>query len=416
MNTLPLQQWVIAFRWEHNGNLIDKKISKPEAERDNLNGAIIRIGRDKQSCNLYLEEISVSSQHAEIYCNEQQQKFFIKSLKPNIILQVDGQNLVYGKELPLKNNSSIVLGLQKLEVTNINIYPVQPTNYSGVANSTPNSIPVNSSQNFNQVNSTNSNTDAKNKFWQDKAILGVLVTFFVGIVTAGVTWYNNTQTQKTEILKSKLQTDSAEKLDYIKRLQAHKQTIIDLLKKDKDNNQIYSRLTLTSDCGKPINVAVSYLALNDIEETKGWFIVTNKRPLSPSFYTLKSFINIHAYIEDHRYKNLYKELKESQSDSNPWKQEVLDKYLEGKKEVNKEGTNYRNKQWKGNNGLVERKIIFPSDFDYIENPLFFDKDEKDIIDKVQFYAFKFNNQPSGSGYTKAKFSCQEDNLTLEIQN
>ncbi|MDF5737203.1 MULTISPECIES: hypothetical protein [unclassified Nostoc] len=67
-------------------------------------------------------------------------------------------------------------------------------------------------------------------------------------------------------------------------------------------------------------------------------------------------------------------------------------------------------------GLVERKIIFPSDFDYIENPLFFDKDEKDIIDKVQFYAFKFNNQPSGSGYTKAKFSCQEDNLTLEIQN
>lgn len=89
MNALPLQQWVIAFRWNYNGNSINKQISTQEAARDNLNGAIIRIGREKPSHNLYLEDSSVSGQHAEVYFNEQQQKFFIKSLQPRNTTKVD---------------------------------------------------------------------------------------------------------------------------------------------------------------------------------------------------------------------------------------------------------------------------------------------------------------------------------------
>ena len=60
MNSLSLQQWVIAFRWNYDGNPINKQISKQEATRDNLNGAIIRIGREKPSCNLHLDDSSVS--------------------------------------------------------------------------------------------------------------------------------------------------------------------------------------------------------------------------------------------------------------------------------------------------------------------------------------------------------------------
>ncbi|BCL39700.1 FHA domain-containing protein [Nostoc sp. MS1] len=443
MNALTSQQWVIAFQWNYNGNLINKKISKQEATRDNLNGAVIRIGREKPSCNLYLEDISVSGQHAEIYFDEQQQKFFIKSLSPKNTTKVDGQDLVYGEELPLKNGSNIVLGQLNIEVTNIQVYELEATNYSGFVNPKPNSNPVNSvspSSNSNPVNSNissipvnlnpnsnpvNLNVNLRNtdpepdsnkskRWWQEPTIQVAIISAVVGIVTAAVTWYNNNQTQQTEILKSQLATNSAEKLKYIERLESHKKEVIKLLEKDeKTGNLIYSRLQLTSDCNKFITFAVSYIAPNDVEETKGWFNLTNERPIVPSFYTKKTFIRLHAYIEDSRYTNLYNALKQSYTE--PWKQEDIDKYLDGSSELNKEKTNYRNKQWKGNDGLVERKIIYPSDFDYIENPLFFDRDKKDIIDKVKFYTLNFMYAPSGTQYTKAKFSCEGENLTLKIE-
>ena len=60
----------------------------------------------------------MSRQHAQIYFDKDKQKLFIKSLQPEdtkIITKIDGQDLVNGKGLPLKQKGTIILGQQKIE-------------------------------------------------------------------------------------------------------------------------------------------------------------------------------------------------------------------------------------------------------------------------------------------------------------
>jgi pSer/pThr/pTyr-binding forkhead associated (FHA) protein len=323
MNTLPLQQWVIAFRWNYDGKSINKQISKQEAARDNLNDAIIRIGREKPSCNLYLEDISVSGQHAEIYFNEQQQKFFIKSLQPRNITKVDGQDLIYGEELPLNNSSSIVLGQQKIEVTKIQVFELPATNYSGIVNYSPNSNPVN--PNLNPVNpspnSVNpnpnpvnpnpnsipvnlnlnlSNTDPKpnlnqsKHWWQEPtiqvAIIGAIVAFVGSLLTLnGSILSQQTEKEKQNIQvkadKEKQQNDFEinQRRLYLEKLDKHREKVRELKETMKQKNESYNQLTLVNnDCPNPVRVAVSFTALDEISETRGWFLLEKGIPPVPT--------------------------------------------------------------------------------------------------------------------------------------
>ncbi|CCH96480.1 FHA domain-containing protein [Microcystis aeruginosa] len=133
INTLSSTPWLISFRWNYNGQLKEKTISPEEAVTDNkLNNVVIRIGRDQLSCNLVLEDNSVSRQHAEISFDEQQQMFFIKSLRPRNIIKVDGQNLGEGEKLSLKKDATIVLGKQTIVIADIQFDDLEPTNYVNV--------------------------------------------------------------------------------------------------------------------------------------------------------------------------------------------------------------------------------------------------------------------------------------------
>ncbi|MCC5607868.1 FHA domain-containing protein [Nostoc sp. CHAB 5834] len=319
MNTLPLQQWAIAFRWEHNGNFRDKKISKLEAARDNLNGAIIRIGRDQPSCNLYLEDSSVSGQHAEIYFNEQQQKFFIKSLQPKNTLQVDGQDLVYGKELPLKENSTIVLGLQRIEITGIQIYELQSTNYSGVVNSSQNSNLVNqnpnpANPNLNSipvnlnVNVSNANPNQSKYWWQEPTIQVAIIGAIVTLVGALLTWNANRETQLTEIKKAKEQKGTELAKTNIETLAKKQEKAEDRyyqhkaenLKLEKEAGKL-PQITLRNECDKSINIAINYTALNDIQQTRGWFILNKDNKKTFTIFR-RSGIFLYASTYDNKYE------------------------------------------------------------------------------------------------------------------
>lgn len=274
------KQWQITFEWEDsNGNLKSKQISQNEAIKDDPTIEKIRIGRESLTCNPCLDDSSVSRQHAEIYFHKKQKKFFIKNLSSHNITKVDGKTLSVSKSLPLKENSIIVLGRQEVKV-----------NLSG---------------------SNTKDSESIEKEHKDKYILAMLtaaVTLFVGLVGAGVTWYNNSQTQQTEMIKlmttttaekekARLSTESAEKLAYIDRMTKHKAAVISLLNQAKKDNTIvvHENLILRNDCEKTVNFAVSYQALDDLEETKGWFSLKKNEKLSPGFYTSEDYIYICKY-------------------------------------------------------------------------------------------------------------------------
>lgn len=418
MNTLPLQQWVIAFRWEHNGNLMDKKISKQEATRANLNGAIIRIGRDQASCNLHLEDSSVSGQHAEIYFNEQQQKFFIKSLQLKNITNVDGQDLSYGKELPLQENSTIVLGQQKIVVNNIQIYQVQGTNYSGIAssnsssnsnpanpnpnptpvNSNPSPIPANPNPNSTPVNLTpnstpfNLNVNLRNvdqkpdsnkpKHWlQEPTVQAAIIAGLVGIVGALLTLYSSIKNQELETYKTEQQLridqekfkttfNAEEKKKYQDRLLAHRDKVLALR---KENGNVYNKLKLINKCFLPVSIAASFTALDDVLEVRGWLVIEPQGDVSPGYFTNYSAIHLHALI--------YK------------KDENLGK---NKKII-----------WTGDGIRLVKRYVVERDFTYIEDPRF---DENDKPEQVNFY--RLNYDKNNDNYTTKTFTCDGDSLQL----
>ncbi|MEH2166098.1 MAG: FHA domain-containing protein [Nostoc sp.] len=345
MNQLTLQ-WAITFQWSETGNLRTQQISKQQVKSNNHNGLII-IGRDPNPkvCDLVLNDRSVSSQHVKIYFQEQQQKFFIQSLSPQNISNIDGKNLDLGKELPLQNNSNIVLGTQSLKVIDIQIYQLESTAYSGIAHSNTNSSQVGQNSNLHQVNSvpnlrqvspsqnsgqaipfssiinpnqTNSSTNINRKkehTWQDKTIIAAIVaataTILATGVTALVTYYTNQQTQETEEKKAELENNTEIQKSNIEtltkkqekaedRFYAHKAEILKLQRENKGN---YEQLVIKNNCDKIIKIAINYNALNDVEQTQGWLIIpSNDKTSIPHNITKFESIFLHAISNDNNYQ------------------------------------------------------------------------------------------------------------------
>lgn len=392
MNALPLQQWAITFQWNDGGNVKNQQISKQHVTRHN---GIIIIGRDPHVCDLVLDDLSISSEHAEIYLEPRQNIFFIRNRQVKNTTNVDGQDLVKDQELPLQKNSIITLGAKQIEivVTDIQIYPFQSTNYSGIVNPSvapskinPNPNPISKSQ----VNSNTSNINNDSKSWQDKAIVGAIATIIVGLVTAGITYYTNQQTQDTEREKA-AQTKETEKykanLDiqkfnttfsaeerkkYTDRLLAHRDKVRELRKEIQKQNGYTGELKLINECNYTVYVAGSFTALDDVLETRGWLVIPSKTSVAPGFNTEKSGINL---------------------------------YVEAK-------TNDNQKMiWKGDEkGYLERFVVRNQEFVYIEDYVFGPKEK---IEKLVFPALKLDAYNKSNPITIKTFTCEGNSLKLE---
>ncbi|MEB3216324.1 MAG: FHA domain-containing protein [Nostocales cyanobacterium 94392] len=404
MNQLNLQ-WAIILQWNENGNLRTQQISKQQVNGNSHNGAII-IGRDPKICDIVLKDRSVSAQHVEIYFHEQQQKFFIKNLSPQNVSNIDGQNLDFGRELPLQNNSSIVLGMQSLKVTDIQIYELESTVYSGIVHSNTNSVQVSHSQNLsqviptpslgqvipsqnsgqaisaspimnpNQANSSTNQNSKKERTWQDKTIVAAIVAAIATILAAGIsaltTYYTNETTRKTEEKKAKLQRDAdltktnietlAKKQEKAEdRFYAHKAEISKL---EKNNVGDFRRVELRNNCDKDINIAINFTALNETEQTKGWFTIPRNDSTNHSILTKYRTIFLYAETNDNKY------------------------------------------QWQ--EGAYREKYTVKGHFDYIADDitLFYPDQNKRELNK--FHQVKFDD----SGTTKKTFTCDRDSLKL----
>lgn len=88
--------------------------------------ATVRIGRDPQQCDLVLSELTVSGLHAEIFFNQQEQRFKVRSLRQTNPPVVDGQPLLAG-EASLSQGSSLRLGQVELRVKAIAHKPLPAT-------------------------------------------------------------------------------------------------------------------------------------------------------------------------------------------------------------------------------------------------------------------------------------------------
>ncbi|WP_193194089.1 FHA domain-containing protein [Nostoc sp. MG11] len=301
MNASTLQ-WAITFQWNDvsTGNLKTQQISKQQVSKHNH--AII-IGRDNVVCDIVINDSSVSKEHVKIYCDEQIRRFIIKNLRDTNIPKVDDEDLAIGKELPLKLNSKIVLGTQKIEIIDIQIYELESTNYSGLKFSSKNSSLVNPNQNSNPVNS-NKNSSSVNPnpnsspvnpdstsnkpkhWWQEPtiqvAIIGAIVTLVGSILTLNA----NIMSQKTEEIKQRVQLQ-ADKLKqqeefkiekqklYNQKFSDHRQKVREIKETMRQKKEFYNQLTLkTNDsCPNTVRVAISFTALDDVSETRGWINV-----------------------------------------------------------------------------------------------------------------------------------------------
>ncbi|MBD2179022.1 FHA domain-containing protein [Pseudanabaena sp. FACHB-1998] len=104
----------LTLEWVESGV---KKSSKVEL-------AIARIGRDPARCDLVLSHPTVSGLHVVIYFDPQKQSFWIRNMRESNPPIVDGHRLEQG-EIELQNNSAIALGQQLLQVTQIQISPIE---------------------------------------------------------------------------------------------------------------------------------------------------------------------------------------------------------------------------------------------------------------------------------------------------
>jgi pSer/pThr/pTyr-binding forkhead associated (FHA) protein len=203
MNPIIIQ-WAITFQWEESGKFKNQQISKGQVINNNHNGDII-IGRDSQVCDLVINNNSVSAQHIIISFKEEQQKFFIKSLNPQNISNLNGQNIDSGKEFELLINSIIFLGKQRLQIIDIQIYQLPSTDYSGILPANTNSIPAPQNLNFNEVSSI-SNTSQTTKLnshlnetrfsWKEPTIIVAIIGGIATIISAFISLSGNIMEKK----------------------------------------------------------------------------------------------------------------------------------------------------------------------------------------------------------------------------
>jgi hypothetical protein len=141
MSTLVLE-WV-----ESNGGGSQTRTQNISDTAPTRNPGTFRIGRDRNQCDLVVDNNTVSRLHIEIGFSESQESFFLRNLAPNNAPTVDGQRITQG-EVPLRQGSNITLGqvifnVVSLEQSLARTVVVSPTN--------PPRVPANN-QNQHQPN------------------------------------------------------------------------------------------------------------------------------------------------------------------------------------------------------------------------------------------------------------------------
>jgi predicted component of type VI protein secretion system len=116
MNALTLQ-------WHDAGQDKNQKIYEQQPSK---NPGTVRIGRDPLRCDIVVSNPTVSGLHVEIFFNSQQQRFLIRSLRPQNPPLVDGQQLIQG-EMPLNQGTIIYLGQILMKVTAVSTSSVPAT-------------------------------------------------------------------------------------------------------------------------------------------------------------------------------------------------------------------------------------------------------------------------------------------------
>lgn len=87
------------------------------------NPGSFRIGRDPQKCDLiFAEAVTVSREHVDIFFNEQEQSFYLRSLRDNNTPEIDGVKML-SKEMPLQPGNIIKLGELVLNVISVQKIP-----------------------------------------------------------------------------------------------------------------------------------------------------------------------------------------------------------------------------------------------------------------------------------------------------
>jgi FHA domain len=117
MNALTLQ-------WQDAGQNKTQRIYEQQYSK---NSGTVRIGRDPQRCDIVLSNPTVSGLHVEVFFHNQQQRFYIKNLRDSNLPVVDGQQLVFQGETPLREGSTIFLGQMQLQVTAVMISSIPAT-------------------------------------------------------------------------------------------------------------------------------------------------------------------------------------------------------------------------------------------------------------------------------------------------
>jgi eukaryotic-like serine/threonine-protein kinase len=122
----------LTLEWMEAGQLKTQTLNNKQLSK---NPGTIRIGRDRQACDIVLSEPTVSGLHAEIFYNSEQQCFYLRPLRQSNPPVIDGQPLLMG-EVVLSEGSNLRLGQLDLRVREITLkhYPV---GYTSIRQITP---------------------------------------------------------------------------------------------------------------------------------------------------------------------------------------------------------------------------------------------------------------------------------------
>ena len=105
----------LTLEWIDGGQIKTQII---QAQQPSKHPGTVRVGRDRNRCDLVLSDPTVSGLHVEIFFNHQEQCFYLRNLRESNPPTVDGYSFRTG-EVALKLNSTIILGQQPLRVTHI---------------------------------------------------------------------------------------------------------------------------------------------------------------------------------------------------------------------------------------------------------------------------------------------------------
>ncbi len=119
INSEPVVVNELSLEWVEKGQLCSETIQEGQLSK---NPGTVRLGRNPSKCDLVLSDPTVSGLQAEIFFNPSQKNFYLRALRENNPVTVDGYSFSQG-EVPLNANSSLRLGQTQLRVVDITPTP-----------------------------------------------------------------------------------------------------------------------------------------------------------------------------------------------------------------------------------------------------------------------------------------------------